>query len=193
MIRHIPFICFLLVCLITKQGNADILPPGHKSITHELVFESSSLFDDHCLVAAPIRGFEGVHIVVPGQRFHFSSKYGTRFYLIPESETKDLNFDRENFDHWPSTLPPVSQIPSVPVTSPVASAVTTLRFTDVQDGTPHIIVVDHRELDSSGKPASYWRAYWWLIFPVVGGVALLAAVFRRLRCRGANPDNPKKS
>lgn len=191
MNTRIPFIFFSLVCLTTNQGKADVLPPGDKSIEHQLVFESSPLFDDYRLVAAPIRGFEGVHVVVPGQPFQFSSKYGTRFYLIPESDTEDLKFDREYFDHWPSSLPPVSQIPSVPITSPVASAVTTVRFADVQDGKPHIIVVDHKELESSGKPASYRRAYWWLIFPVVGGVVLLASVFRRLRSRDANSGQSK--
>ena len=191
MNRHITAIFLSFVCLIANQGKADILAPGHRSISHQLVFESSPLFDDYCLVAAPIRGIGGVHVVVPGQPFQFSSKYVTRLYLIPESVTENLKFDRENFDQWPSTLPPVSQIPSVPVTSPVASVVTTVRFADVQGGKPNIIVVDHKELDSGGKPVSYWREYWWLIFPVFGGVVLLAGVFRRLRSRGANSGQSK--
>ena len=191
MNRHIPVIFFSFVCLIANEGKADILPPGYRSISHQLVFESSPLFDDYCLVAAPIRGFGGIHVVVPGQPFQFSSKYGTRLYLIPESVAEKLKFDREYFDQWPSTLPPVSEIRSVPLISPVASVVTTVRFANLQGGKPNIIVVDHKELDSGGKPASYLRAYWWLIFPVVGGVVVLAGVFRRLRSRSANSGQSK--
>jgi hypothetical protein len=177
---------FALMCLIANLGKADILPPGHKNIDHQLVFESSPLFDEYCLVAAPIRGFSGFHIVVPGQPFHFSSKYGTRLYLIPKSVAADLKFDREQFDQWPSTLPPVSQIASVFKGSPIDSAVTTARFVGLRDGKPEIVVVEHKELDAAGKPISYWRAYGWLAIPLIGGFMLIARFVRRIRSRKAN-------
>jgi hypothetical protein len=160
---------FALMCLIANLGKADILPPGHKNIDHQLVFESSPLFD-----------------VVPGQPLHFSSKYGTRLYLIPKSVAADLKFDREQFDQWPSTLPPVSQIASVFKGSPIDSAVTTARFVGLRDGKPEIVVVEHKELDAAGKPISYWRAYGWLAIPLIGGFMLIARFVRRIRSRKAN-------
>lgn len=167
MNRHIPVILFSVVCLVTEQCSADILLPGHKSISHQLVFESSPLFGDYSLVAAPIRGIDGVHVVVPGQPFPFSSKYGTRFYLVPESDAVVSKFDREQFDHWPSTLPPVSHISSVPVTSPVNSAVTTLRFAELQErrASQLLALVLVADLSSRGRCCVARRSNSTLAFP----------------------------
>ena len=178
----------VLLCLAAlwrpTPATADILPPGHHGIAHELVFEPSPLFDNHQLVAAPIRGFQGVHAVTPGQPFDFS-KYGTRLYLFPKSEPLPQEFDRQHFADLPGAELPIGHVSSVPIISPTTSAITTLRWVEVRDRLPVVVVVDHKELDSAGRPTSFLRTYGWLALPGIGLVILIYAGIRRSRGRNA--------
>jgi hypothetical protein len=166
---------------------ADILPAGHKSVRHQLVFEPSPLFAAHRVVAAPTRGFAGVAEIKPGERFSFSSKYGTRIYLVPPA-TPVESFDREQFQQWPSALPPIRELNSVPIWHPLAQVVTTLRLLDVSDAGPTMEVVKSEQFNGSGGPVSFVP-----LGLATGGVALVGLaicgiVWRRTRRRSGSTD-----
>ena len=148
---------------------ADVIPPGHAGVSHKLQFESSELLQEKILVAAPTAGFGGAVRIVAGEPFTFSSKYGTRFYLVPAGEIFD-KFDRDRFAKWPSCLPPVSEIKSVPYYNSVRSALTTLRLKEVTEDGPVIEVVSHEEFNSFGYPvqSGSWMAL--AILPILGVV-----------------------
>ena len=183
MLSRIMTVSFCMVTAVvshTSHANADILLPGYKSVKHELVFEDSDLFQKHRLIAAPIAGFKGVEEIQPGKPFSFSSKYGTMFYLVPRA-AELTGFDKKAFKQWPHASPPVSEIKSVPVTSPVASATTTLRFASVNEGSPVIETVSHVELDRWGKEASATRSI--LVFGLIiaAGLAFCLFAIRRMK------------
>lgn len=145
---------FTLCFSMATVANADILMPGHKPVSHILVFQESDLFQQHRLVAAPIKGLAGWVEVQPGQPFNFSNKYGTRIYWVPQ-EVKIEEFDPAVFEQWPHVPPPVHEVASLPLSSPVSQVVTQLAFTGVLDGLPVVEVVSEQRLDRLGKPVAY--------------------------------------
>lgn len=179
-------------------GEGDVLLPGHKNVKHELVFEDSELLRENRLVAAPIAGFSGAEVIKAGTPFRFSSKYGTRFYLIP-GDTPVPKFDQDVFAQWPNCKPPRGEIRSVPVSNPVASALTTLRFTEIGDSGPVIEEVGHVELDRFGEVASPTRSIIYFGLLIAAGLVLCLVAIRRMKSSGskdskvgvpdtANPD-----
>ncbi|MBL8890055.1 MAG: hypothetical protein JNL67_08760 [Planctomycetaceae bacterium] len=160
------------VVLCPCVAVADVLPPGHKSVNHELLFVDSDVLRESRLIAAPIAGFQGVAVIKPGERFSFSSKYGTKFYLVPNDMPMPSDFDREHFEAWPNGAPPVHEISSVPWTSSVSSVLTVLKLESTSESGPVIAVVEHTELDSSGKPADTKWSWTIVAASVVIGLAL---------------------
>lgn len=156
---------------------ADVLPPGHKSVHHELVFVASDALSASRLVAAPTAGFHGVAVIKPGERISFSSKYGTKFYLVPNDQPLPTDFDRDQFAQLLQVSPPVHEISSVPWTSSVSSALTVLKLESVSDSGLVITVVEHSELDSMGNIADTSRS--WLIVVAVVVVGLFLCVVAR--------------
>ena len=165
---------FLAISVSTL--TADVLPPGHAPVSHKLEFESSQLLKDTVLVAAPTAGFGGAVRVVAGEPFTFSSKYGTRLYLVPAGETIDNKFDRERFKEWPSCQPPVSEIKSVPAYKSVRSALTTLRLKEITEDGPVIEIVSHKEFNRAGNPAQDGSWSTLAALPVLG-VAICGYLF----------------
>ena len=165
----------LLISWIAVPAFADLIPPGMKSVRHELVFVPSDSLQTHRLIAAPTRGFGGVEEITPGERFHFSSKYGTRIYVLPGDAALPDDFDRELFSEWPSSEPPIGEISAVSMTSSVASALTTLRLTDVVDGQPMLEIVLHEEFTASGQPATLARSLVrpFVLVPIACGIMLV--------------------
>ena len=165
----------LLVCGASRC-QADILLPGHKSVQHKLVFEPSDSLSNHRIVAAPIAGFSGYNIVEAGKPFPFSSKYGTRFYLVPESVVDLPKFDREVYEQWPSALPPCSEIKSTVVSSPLASALTTVQLVGIDETGPEVKLIKHEEFDRNGRLVSEARKavtnFAYVAVPVGIGVAI---------------------
>jgi hypothetical protein len=167
----------LVLCANMEWANktwADLIPPGHKSVHHELVFEDSALLAENRLIAAPTAGFHGVVVIKPGERFSFSSKYGTEFYLVPKDEPLPTDFERETFSKWFHCSPPVQEISSVPWTSPVAKALTVLTLDTISETGPVITVVSHSELDSAGNPAGEsagWNSRW-----IIGSTVVLVGL-----------------
>ncbi len=179
-------VCFFLAIVMSgtagvSESHADVLLPGYKSVKHELVFEDSDLFKQHRLVAAPIRGFGGVAEIKPGERFLFSQKYGTRFYLVPDSVTELPPFHEEVYGQWPNCLPPREEIHSLPVTSPTASALTTLRFASVGESGPVIEEVEHVELNRFGNVASPTKSILIFGLAIAAGLAFCLIAIRRMK------------
>jgi hypothetical protein len=77
---------FLVLPSLAAPTSSDVLLPGMKRVEHRLVLEPSELWTGRRIVAAPVRGFGGTHVVEPGVPFAFSTKYGTRLYVVPEAE-----------------------------------------------------------------------------------------------------------
>lgn len=175
--------------------TADVLPVGHKSVKHELVFVESDALSGNRIVAAPIAGFSGQFEIEPGKPFRFSSKYGTRFYVIPDSVNLS-DYDRDQYQSWISSNPPISEIKSLPLVSPVKSALTTLRLVGVEDDTLNVELVRHEEFDRNGNTVTelqkkFWKfASWftpWLAF-IVGIVICGWLYFRLIKSKTVSPN-----
>ncbi len=163
MNRRLGGLVWFLV-LWSSVACADVLPPGHKSVDHELVFEDSVLLAENRLIAAPTAGFQGVVVIKPGERFSFSTKYGTEFYFVPKDEPLPTDFDRESFSKWLHCSPPVHEISSVPWTSPVSSVLTVLKLDAITDAGPVVSVVHRSESDSAGQLVGQTEFDWrWVI------------------------------
>lgn len=164
----------------------DVLPPGHHAVVHELVIEPSRYFLEGRIVATPVQGFDGVHVVVPGEPFRFSSKYGTRFYYAKEgTDAYSLRSPEPGRRlNLPWAHPPITEVRSALVGSPVRRALTTLRIARVRGGRIHLDVVDHELFDADGKPVSSgWPLWIWV--PVI---ALGVLVCRRVARAYAEED-----
>ena len=175
----------MIVCIVLSLNaacvDADILPPGHRNVDHKMVFEASQALEKTTLVAAPTAGFGGVCVINPGQKFNFSSKYGTRIYVLPAGVVIPKNFDREVFQHWPSARPPRNQIRSVPIVSPISSALTTVRLKEISATGPVVEMVDHVEYDRFGKEVTFLRIMFFRGIPLLLGIAICVFLFRRMR------------
>ena len=150
-----------LVVLVTcalSETRADLIPPGNKSVSHRLIFQDSELLRDHRVIAMPVRGFGGHEEIEAGKPIPFSTKYGTRLYVVPDDYEPPGKMMRKDLPNFPSCDVPVSSITYVPVFSPVASIRTTLELADVSDDSITVTVVDHVELDRTGQPASLLRS-----------------------------------
>jgi hypothetical protein len=108
-------------------ARADIVLPGTEPVSHRLVIERSEAWDGaQRIVAAPVRGFGGTHVVEPGVPFSFSTKYGTRLYVVPPSEELPERIDESWSASHLSAAIPVSEVSSAPLASPLESLTTTL-------------------------------------------------------------------
>lgn len=176
-------------------ANADILLPGHKPVSHVLVFQESELFKQHRLVAAPIQGLGGWIEIQPGQAFDFSGKYGTRIYYVPR-EVEIEDFDQAVFDQWPHVPPPVHEVASLPLSSPVSKVVTQLAFTGMLDGRPVLDVVSGQRLNRLGEPVSYGGMLLLLVGVFFAGIVvtwIAACRIRELRSSSENLSDPEVS
>lgn len=175
---------------MVATARADLIPPGSKATKHELMFVDSECLAAHRLVAAPVRGFHGVTKIRAGQQFRFSTKYGTRFYVVPEDVDPLPEFDHEQFAQWPSAAPPKSELKFVAAVSPVASAVTRLRLVRLDEGVPQIELVSHTEYDNLGQPVtavSYLRRVLLLVSLGAGLLVAAAWTIRRSRRKREQP------
>ena len=152
MMRYVAYLVVLMSLLSAGSSLwADLLPPGHKTVNHQIVFEPSAALASHQIVAAPIAGFSGEKVVCANEPFRFSSKYGTRFYVIPASVQPLPQFDRDAYSQWSSAEPPKGEIRSVSKLSPIASARTTLKLIAVTERGPVVEMVKHEEFDRRGN------------------------------------------
>jgi hypothetical protein len=176
MFRYASHTISCLIALVAVAGPtrllfADLLPPGRKRVSHELVFVDSQLLRAHRLIAAPVRGFGGVEEIQPERPFHFSSKYGTRLYVVPSDFVVPDRVGPGESVPFPSCDVPVPSITSVPTFSPVAKLLSTCKLIDVSEDQIRVELIDHVELDARGRPANMLRS----MLPL-GGIAMVGLI-----------------
>lgn len=170
----------VLAALIASApaGARDLIPPGHRLVVHELVFDRLELPPGTRLVATPVRGFGGVEEVQAGAPFRFSSKYGTAFFLVPEGEV--VTAPGRDLEH-PSAAPPVGEIRSLPLVNPVARVLTTLAFDGVEAGELRLSVVEEEHFDATGEPVGPGTYAPWIAVLLLGVIAVHKLGQRRRR------------
>ncbi|WP_182870152.1 hypothetical protein [Stieleria mannarensis] len=172
-----------LVLLMTGTAplRADLIPPGHKAVSHTLVFVDSPLLHSHRLIAMPVRGFGGHEEIQPRRPFRFSSKYGTRLYVVPRDFVPPAEVNPGQPLPFPSCDVPVSSTTSVPILSPIDSLRSTCKLVAVADDAIQVELVDHAELDSNGEPASVSKIVLPMLLISAGGVIGCYLVWRQTR------------
>ena len=167
--------------LLPNIAVSDVLKPGYKNIKHELVFADTPFISDNQLVAAPIAGFHGIEKIEPEKPFRFSSKYGTRIYLIPAGDSIPTEFDRDAFAKYLSWDMPLSETRSLPASSPIASILTTLRFVGTGVADAKLEVADQEQYDRSGNIAKPGNMMLWFSLAVAAGLGICLLAIRRMR------------
>lgn len=182
--------CLVLIIGSAQPANfveADIIPPGNKKVSHHMVFADSPLLQSHRLIAMPVRGFGGFTEVQAGQPFQFSSKYGTRLYVVPSDYHPPGKVFHGEPLPFPSCEVPVSSTTSVPKFSPVASLRTTCKLIAVGDDSIGVEVIEHVELGSGNQPVTPWQRM--LPFVAIAATGLLGCIlvwrWNRARMAGA--------
>lgn len=160
----------------------DILPIGHKSVRHELVLEWDE--GQHAgvrFVASPVRGFHGHVVIESGKPFRFSSKYGTRVYVIPASVALPDARERIARDAQYEVLAiPRGEVRSIAVTHALARVRTTLRVARDADGKRQLVVSDEARFDAAGRAlGSGSHVVLWVVSGL--GLVCLVVLYRRRR------------
>ena len=173
----------LLVTLMTGTTRlvADLIPPGNKGVSHKLVFVDSPLLKLHRLIAMPVRGFGGHEEVQPDRPFHFSTKYGTRLYVVPNDFVPPTKVNPGEPLPFPSCDVPVSSTTYVPILSPIASLRSTCKLIAVGDDAIQVELVDHVELDSNAQPASLLNTVLPMLVISATGLIGCFLIWRRAR------------
>lgn len=172
----VPCLALLLPLVVAP----DILPPGHKDVRHELILQWSDDLPAQRFVAFPTRGMHVPHEIERGVPFTFSVKYSTRIYAVPTDA--ELPEEREEFraSGWPSAPPPAREVPSVPVTSPVARVETRSRIIGVTAAGIEYASTTTMRFGADGGPLG---ARLWIPLAVLcaTGAGLAAVLGRRRR------------
>lgn len=165
----------------TPRLSADIIPPGNKGVTHKLVFVDSPLLQSHRLIAMPVRGFGGHEEVQPGQPFRFSSKYGTRLYVVPDDFVPPKKSQPGQPLPYPSCEVPIGSTTFVPMLSPVDSLRSTCKLVAVEQDSIHVELVDQVELNSSGQPVTFLNSVFPMLIISTSGLIGCCLIWRRTR------------
>ena len=143
---RIPFVLFVLI--VARDASADLLPTGHKSVQHRLVFVDSPALQNQRLIATPIRGFGGIAEIRVGEPFPFSTKYGTKIYAVPDDfdPLKKLDYPLD----FVSSDPPVDDITSISILRSTSEIETRCKLVSVSDSILLIEVVGETRFDELG-------------------------------------------
>lgn len=133
--------------LFLGDAQADLIPPGHKSIKHQLVFLDSPLLTEHRLIAAPVRGFGGFSEVKAGHPFYFSSKYGTKIYAVPKDYQPPTRYSPGEALPFPHSEPPTNSITSVSLLQNTSRIETHCRLVAVTETSLEIEVTEEIRFD----------------------------------------------
>ncbi len=175
----------LVVAMLAAPAVADVIPPGYRSVKHTLVLEDDERLAEIRLVLAPVRGFGGTEVMVPGEEHTFSGKYGTRVYAlkvgdpVPE-EPKELKAAA-----FASGTLPVGKISMVPQADPLAEAVSTIRLAAIEGDRVVLEHVGTKKTDIAGGEVG-GNGTWIAMFVVaVIGLVLVVLLLRRRRAETA--------
>jgi len=158
----------------------DVLPPGTRSVRHELVIEPDARLDDWKLVASSELGLGPANLVVqPGEPFRFSAKYRTRLYAVSRSEVIPEWLSTEWRATHASAEPPVAEVHSVVSLSPIESILTTLRVERI-DERALVFTVAREDTTYAYPQLALWIGVGALF---VGGVVGLFLLRRRQRAK----------
>ncbi len=126
----------------------DVLPPGERAVVHELVLLPSRALNGWTVVAAPSAGFGGRHVVVPGEPFRFSTKYGTHLYAcrVEESVPEQLSLEWMSA-HRPTEIP-VVETRSVTALSPLQRLTTRIEIDAIGPTRISLHVVDEQRVNA---------------------------------------------
>ncbi|MEM9383017.1 MAG: hypothetical protein AAGB93_23915 [Planctomycetota bacterium] len=180
-----PLALLLLVAPVALAAvPLDVIPAGYRRVAHEMVVLPSEILGVRTLVCWTSTGLGGPNsVVVPGEPFGFSSKYGSRLYLLPEgADPADVPYPRPDAPlEFPSAAPPVAEIGSLPAASSIHAARTTLRLVGIDGDRLSFEVVSHESFDAAGRavgvtPLSlrtwHWPALLLLGVALLGGLAV---------------------
>ncbi len=166
-----------LACLLA--GTPDILPPGHKGVKHELVLHvEEDLAAKWRFFAAPTAGF-GVTAIEPEKPFSFSAKYGTRIWAAAPEEKPPERGDDDWFTGHPVANPPVREVSSVPISSPLARVETTCVVRSIEGGKITLEVIGETRFGEDGEPLNSYVVYMMIIIATIGGIGLGVLTARR--------------
>ncbi len=154
----------------------DVLPPGHKSVRHEMAVEGT-VPAGFRLVASPVRGFGGVHEVQSGQPFSFSSKYGTRLYLLPLDQPLPSQWSEAWLEQHPHS-DTFAEVASVPAGTPLARVLTTWRIDGVDGQAIRLERLGEERFDGFGARLPAGGEWWWLLVVAAGGAVLAVRLWR---------------
>lgn len=172
--------CAALVLFLTLPTTPDVIPPGHKGVTHELVMQWAEDLGEHSFVAYPVRGFHGHHVIVQGEPFGFSGKYGTRIYAVPAGAALPESRDAWQAVTWPASDIPVGEISTVAASHPLARVETQLRATKVTVDAVLIERLTERRFTGDGQELGGFD--WMPLVLIAGaGIVLLLLLSRRRR------------
>lgn len=163
----------------------DLLPPGTKSVKHELVLEWAEALDGTRFVLSP--GLRmGNQILNRKEPFRLSRTVRSRLYAIPAEATLPKRDEWLSEGTWPSCEIPVREVHSTGAGHPLASVLTTLRVVKVENGAILLERVAEVRRDADGNELGDLE---WL---PVAGLALLGAAWLwqidRRRRRPAPPE-----
>lgn len=151
-------LCCLTVLLLPTWPAPDVIMPGQKGVTHELVLEWGEDQGGVEFWAWPMAGFGAPRQIVRGEPFRFSGKYGTRIYRLAAGESWP---DRRNWPNraqppedflqsHPSGLP-CHQIRSVSIMHPLDSLRSVYRVVGAQQGALQFEFVSEQRFDARGN------------------------------------------
>ncbi len=177
----------LLLALLCAPNPTppDVLPPGHKSVRHELVLDWGDDLGGYRLFAYPTRGFHGHHEIRRGEPFTFSSKYGTKIYALPAARAFPEQRDEVAALACPSAPVPVAQVSSVAMSDPVARIETRVQVERATADGLEFTVLGTRRLGADGQETSGLD---FLLLGLVAAIGLLAVIVLALRARAAAPS-----
>lgn len=126
----------------------DVLPPGERAVVHELVLLPTPALEAWKIVAAPTAGFSGHVVVVSGEPFRFSTKYGTRLFACERDEVVPERLDDAWMNAHRPTPIPVKQVASVSIASPLERLTTRLQVDAVGPERIALHVVDEQRVNA---------------------------------------------
>lgn len=160
----------LAVVVFAAAAVPDLLMPGRKAVRHEIEFiwDADTVLPRFAL--SPLRSLHGHAVVRPGQRLRFSSKYGSRLWIVPTgAELPDASESLRD-SGWTSLPLPVRELHSIGVGHPLAQVVTTIRIAPAADGGFVLAVAGERYFDSDGHDLGAWTWMPLVVLSLLGAV-----------------------